>query len=270
MTVPLKIAIAGASGRMGQALLRAMRETPNLQLTAAGTRAEHAAQTRARLAEAGLAHAQDALVSDDAALFQSADAVIDFSAPDYSLRLATLAAQQGKIFVCGTTGFSPTQWETLRAAGASARIVWGANMSLGVNLLMQLVAQASAALPEADIEIVEMHHRHKVDAPSGTALALGEAAARGRNATLHDVWVKSRDGHTGAREPGSIGFATLRGGDVVGDHQVIFALEGERIELSHKASSRDIFARGALHAARWAADQPNGFYTMQNVVAAKG
>ena len=132
---------------------------------------------------------------------------------------------------------------------------------------MALVEHAAHTLgPESDIEILEMHHRHKVDAPSGTALALGDAAAKGRGVSLHDVWVKSRDGHTGARPVGSIGFATLRGGDVVGDHTVLFASPGERIELSHKASSRDIFAKGALVAAEWAAKKPNGFYTMRDVV----
>ena len=173
-----------------------------------------------------------------------------------------------KILVSGTTGLNSTQKKALINAGESTRIVWSANMSVGVNLLMALVEQAAAKLgPEADIEIVEMHHRHKVDAPSGTALALGEAAARGRKVSFADVSVRSRDGITAARKEGVIGFAALRGGDVIGDHTVIFASQGERIELSHKASDRDIFAKGALVATEWVASKPNGFYTMRDVVS---
>ena len=267
MTVSLKVAIAGATGRMGIALIKALSAHPTLELTAAGIRPGAGDMARNQLENAGVAFAGELLVETPAELFKNADAVIDFSAPEHAVGLAGLAALNHAILISGTTGLTSTQKEALIRAGESTRVVWSANMSVGVNLLMALTEHAAAKLgPEADIEIIEMHHRHKVDAPSGTALALGEAAARGRKVNLHDVWVKSRDGHTGARKAGDIGFATLRGGDVIGDHTVIFASQGERIELSHKASSRDIFARGALVAAEWAASKPNGFYTMRDVV----
>jgi 4-hydroxy-tetrahydrodipicolinate reductase len=269
MTVSLKIAISGATGRMGLALIRALSAHPSLELVAVGIRPGTAQLAATHFEQAGLAFASALAVEQAAELVGRADAVIDFTAPAHALELAGLVAQQGKILISGTTGFSPQQKEALIAAGQTARIVWSANMSVGVNVLMALVEQTARTLgPDSDIEIVEMHHRHKVDAPSGTALALGEAAARGRGVDLHDVWVKSRDGHTGAREAGSIGFATLRGGDVIGDHTVMFAGPGERIELSHKASGRDIFARGALVAVAWAAKKPSGFYTMRDVVEA--
>lgn len=267
MTVALKIAISGAAGRMGIALIRALSTHSTLELVATGIRPGAAALMRTQFENAGVAFASELMVEQTAELFARADAVIDFTTPEHTVGLAGLAALHKKTLISGTTGLNSSQKEALIRAGESTRVVWSANMSVGVNLLMALVEQTAAKLgPEADIEIVEMHHRHKVDAPSGTALALGEAAARGRSVNLHDVWVKSRDGHTGARAPGSIGFATLRGGDVIGDHTVMFASAGERIELSHKASNRDIFARGALVAAEWAAARPNGFYTMRDVV----
>ncbi len=207
------------------------------------------------------------MVEQPAQLFADADCVIDFSAPEYTVGLAALAASQRKILVSGTTGLVSAQKEALIRAGEHTRVLWSANMSLGVNLLMALVEHTAAKLGnDTDIEILEMHHRHKVDAPSGTALALGEAAARGREVNLQDVAVRSRDGITGARKAGDIGFATLRGGDVIGEHTVMFASTGERLELSHQASSRDVFANGALTAALWLAAKPNGFYTMRDVV----
>lgn len=252
---------------MGIALIRALSAHPTLELVACGIRSGSEKLAESQFEHAGVGFASALTVDNTAALYQAADAVIDFSAPEHALGLAALAASSGKILVSGTTGLNPSQKEALIRAGESARIVWSANMSVGVNLLMALTEHTAAKLgPETDIEIVEMHHKHKVDAPSGTALALGEAAARGRGVNLHDVWVKARDGHPGARKAGEIGFATLRGGDVVGDHTVIFAATGERLELSHKAGSRDIFARGALVAAEWAAAKPNGFYTMRDVV----
>lgn len=253
---------------MGIALIRALSTHPTLVLAAAGIRPGTQGLVATQFERAGIAFASDLTVDSAAALYERADAVIDFSAPEHTIGLAGLAAASKKILISGTTGLNSAQKEALIRAGESARIVWSANMSVGVNLLMALVEHTAAKMGPADtdIEIVEMHHKHKVDAPSGTALALGEAAARGRGVDLHDVWVKSRDGHTGARQPGSIGFATLRGGDVIGDHTVLFASGGERIELSHKASSRDIFAKGALVAAEWAAHKPAGFYTMRDVV----
>ena len=267
MNDSLKIAISGAAGRMGIALIRALSAHPRLELVAAGIRPGTGSLVRSQFEHAGVSFAGDLLVEQPAALFSAADAVIDFSAPEHAVGLAGLAASQKKILISGTTGLNSTQKEALIRAGESTRVVWSANMSVGVNLLMALVEHTAAKLgPEADIEILEMHHKYKVDAPSGTALALGEAAARGRGVDLHDVWVKSRDGHTGARAAGSIGFATLRGGDVVGDHTVVFASAGERLELAHKAGNRDIFARGALVAAEWVAAKGNGFYTMRDVV----
>ncbi len=266
MTTPLKVAISGAAGRMGIALIKALSTHPTLELVAAGIRPGTAALTRSHFEYAGVSFANDLLVEQTAQLFTTADAVIDFSAPEHAVGLAGLAALHHKILVSGTTGLNSAQKEALIRAGEQTRVVWSANMSVGVNLLMALTERAAHLLPDADIEILEMHHRHKVDAPSGTALALGDAAAQGRGVNLHDVWVKSRDGHTGARAPGSIGFATLRGGDVIGDHSVMFASAGERIELSHRADNREIFARGALAAVNWAAAKPHGFYTMRDVV----
>ena len=267
MTVSLKIAISGATGRMGLALIRALSAHPTLELVAAGIRPGSTTLSRTHFEAAGLSFAAELMVEQTAALFEKADAVIDFTSPEYTVGLAGLAAMHKKILVSGTTGLNSAQKEALIRAGESTRVVWSANMSVGVNLLLALVEHTAAKLgPEYDIEIVEMHHRHKVDAPSGTALAIGEAAAHGRNISLADHAVRSRDGHTGARKTGSIGFATLRGGDVIGDHTAMFAGPGERIELSHKASSRDIFARGGLVAAEWVNAKPNGFYTMRDVV----
>lgn len=267
MTTVLKIAISGAGGRMGIALIRSLSAHPTLELVATGIRPGTASLIRNQFEQAGVSFATELFVEHTADLFASADAVIDFTAPEHTVGLAALAAMHRKILVSGTTGLNSTQKEALIRAGESARVIWAANMSVGVNLLMALVEQTAAKLgAETDIEILEMHHRQKLDAPSGTALALGEAAARGRGVNLSDVAIRSRDGHTGVRASGGIGFATLRGGDVVGDHSVIFAGAGERIELSHKAASRDIFARGALVAAQWVSGKPNGFYTMRDVV----
>ena len=263
----LKIAIAGGTGRMGIALIKALSAHPTLELTAVGIRPNGGALARSHFEGAGVSFANELITEQTAQLFEAADAVIDYTAPENTVGLAGLAALHKKILVSGTTGLSSTQKEALIRAGESTRIVWSANMSVGVNLLMALVEQTAAKLgPEADIEIIEMHHRHKVDSPSGTALALGESAAHGREINLADVAVRVRDGINGPRKEGSIGFASLRGGDVIGDHTVIFASQGERIELSHKASNRDIFAKGALVAAEWVAAKPNGFYTMRDVV----
>ena len=249
------IGIAGITGKMGQAILQASYSVDGLKVVAGSARIPRDGEVQ--------------IVDSAAALVAASDVVIDFTRPDYSLELATEVAKHGKVMVCGTTGFDETEHAKLADAGKQARILWGSNMSIGVNLLMRLVRQAAASLPaeDADIEVLEMHHKHKVDAPSGTALSLGVEAAAGRDVALADVWVKSRDGITGARKDGEIGFATLRGGSVVGEHDVVFAMEGERLILSHKAQDRAIFARGALKAAKWAATQPNGYYTMQDMLA---
>lgn len=262
----LQIAIAGATGRMGLALVRALAAHPRLELTACGIRTGTQEVSASHFEQAGLAFARELMVEMPEVLVARADIIIDFTRPDYTLQLASLA--KGKALVSGTTGLSPAQKEALIHASAQAKILWSANMSVGVNLLVKLVEDAARTLDAAhyDIEVLEMHHKHKVDAPSGTALLLGEAAARGRGVDLHDVWCKQRDGMTGERPAGQIGFATLRGGDVVGAHDVIFAGEGEQLTLAHHATDRRIFARGALRAAEWLAHKPNGFYTMKDVV----
>lgn len=204
---------------------------------------------------------------DAEAMFLAADVVIDFTTPALIGEHARLAVAHEVALVVGTTGIGAAEGETLRRAGDHIAIVRAANMSVGVNLLLGLTAQVAAILDETyDIEIVEMHHRHKVDAPSGTALALGQAAAEGRAVELGCVSERGRDGLTGPRRAGAIGFATLRGGDVIGEHTVVFAGEGERIELTHKATSRTVFAKGAMRAALWTAGRAPGLYTMCDVL----
>ena len=184
-----------------------------------------------------------------------------------ALLLAPALAQAQTVLVVGTTGLNPAQQASIAQAATHTPIIQSPNMSVGVNLLLALVEQVARTLGEDyDIDVLEMHHRHKVDAPSGTALGLGHAAAAGRGVALEDVWRKSRDGHTGARPAGEIGFATLRGGDVIGDHTVMFAGDGERIELTHKASGRGIYAKGAVRAALWARDKTPGLYSMRDVL----
>jgi 4-hydroxy-tetrahydrodipicolinate reductase len=209
-----------------------------------------------------------AVISDDpVALFKNIDGIVDFTVPAATLSLVEYSAKSGIVHVIGTTGIDAAGEEKIRAAGKSARIVKSGNMSLGVNILASLVRKAAQVLgDDFDIEVLEMHHRHKIDAPSGTALLLGQAAAEGRKIDLKTRSVRSRDGHTGARPKGDIGFATLRGGSVVGEHNVIFAGASERIEFSHKAESRDIFAYGAVKAALWARGQKPGLYSMTDVL----
>jgi len=208
-----------------------------------------------------------AVTTDAKALFAASDAVIDFTVPTATKMHADLAAATGRALIIGTTGLGDDVRAAIAAATKKAVVVQAPNMSVGVNVLLALTEKLAATLgPEYDIDILEMHHRHKVDAPSGTALGLGEAAARGRNVALKDVARASREGQVGARPVGEIGFATLRGGDVVGDHTVVFAANGERIEVTHKASSREVFARGAVRAALWAKDRTPGLYSMRDVL----
>ena len=264
----MKIGILGCAGRMGRALLAEVMESEGSTLAGGTEMPGHPAlgQDLGSLAgtdDIGL------IASDDArTLIAEADVVIEFSTIEATLRHVALSADLGTAHVIGTTGFDETSKTELRAAAQRTRLVWAANMSLGVNLLLGLTERVARSLgPEAfDIEIVETHHRHKIDAPSGTALALGEAAARGRGLPLADIADRGRDGMTGARKTGAIGFAALRGGDVVGDHSVVFAGLGERIELTHKAADRRIYARGAVHAARWLEDRETGLYDMIDVL----
>lgn len=196
------------------------------------------------------------------------DAVIDFSSPALSLEIAAKCADYGKVMVCGTTGLSEEGKKDLAALGQKTVIIWSSNMSLGVNLLMNLAEKCAQVLhDDFDVEIVEMHHNQKVDAPSGTALSLGAAVAHGRNVALKDAAVMARVGKDAKRKKGEIGFATLRGGDVIGDHTIVFAGNGERVEIAHKASNRDIFAKGAIRAAIWGSAKQPGFYSMRDVLA---
>ena len=255
----IDIGIFGAGGRMGRALIRALADVPGGALSAAVEREGSPLVGQDAALLAGLS-AGGILIGFDAAAGIAASAVaIEFSSPAATVKHAALAAEHGVAYVVGTTGLCQADEDVLRAAAERIPVVYAANYSIGMNLLSDLVWRAAARLgPEFDIEIVEMHHRQKVDAPSGSALSLGRV--------LDDVAVRGRDGVTGAREKGSIGFAALRGGDVPGDHTVIFAGDGERLELTHKAGNRDIFATGALRAALWAVGKPAGMYDMRDVL----
>lgn len=267
----LRLAVVGAAGRMGRMLVQTIPDTLGVGLAAALERADSPAIGQDSGAMIGAAPNGVAVSADISAALAASDVVIDFSSPAATVALAEATAEAGVAHVIGTTGLSA---EDLAAVAVSARrtaVVRSGNMSLGVNLLAVLVERAARALgPAWDAEIVEMHHRLKVDAPSGTALLLGEAAARGRGVALADHSLRGRDGITGARKSGDIGFASLRGGTVIGDHTVIFAGAGERIELSHRAEDRGIFARGALAAALWTRGRPPGLYSMADVLGLAG
>jgi 4-hydroxy-tetrahydrodipicolinate reductase len=261
------IAVVGASGRMGRMLVRAVEQTPGARLTGVTERPGHA-WIGQDLGTALGGPATGIVVEDDPLeLFARSHAVLDFTAPEATVAHAALAAQARLTHVVGTTGLERGDLEKLAAAARHAVIVRAGNMSVGVNLLTVLTRRVAAALgPDYDIEIVEMHHRAKVDAPSGTALMLGEAAAAGRRANLADLAERGRDGATGPRGHGAIGFASLRGGDVIGEHEVIFAGPGERVVLRHVAGNRMLFARGAVRAALWGQGQEPGQYTMLDVL----
>jgi len=263
----LRIGIVGCAGRMGMMLAQEVARTKGSTLAGGSERPGHAALGRDLGELAGLGKLGLAVGDDAAALFAVADAVLDFTSPEASVRHARLAAEGGKLHVIGTTGIGSDGEAAIRAAAAKAPIVWAPNMSMGITLLLDLVERVAATLDQRyDIEILEMHHRHKVDAPSGTALGLGRAAAKGRGVPLEQVAQRGRDGVTGPRAPGAIGFAVLRGGDVVGDHSVVFAGEGERLELTHRAAGRQIYAQGAVRAALWGQGKPPGLYSMRDVL----
>ncbi|WP_406663802.1 4-hydroxy-tetrahydrodipicolinate reductase [Gallaecimonas sp. GXIMD1310] len=259
------IAITGANGRMGQALIRAIASDPQATLAAALVRPGH---ERLGLDAGVMAGLKPLGVALSATLPTDTDVVVDFTSPAATVALAAQCARQGLPLVVGTTGLSESDKAALHAAARQTAIVFAPNMSVGVNLLLGLVALASEVLGDSvDVEIIEAHHRHKKDAPSGTALALGEAAAKALGRDLSQCAVYGREGITGERDRQTIGFATVRGGDIIGEHTVLFAGEGERIELGHKAHNRDTFASGALRAAHWlAAGQPPGLYDMQDVL----
>lgn len=263
---PIRVTVAGASGRMGRTLIRALAEADDLRLAYALERPGQSEIGQDCGPLAGLPPLGIPVTGDALTALAGSDAVLDFTAPAGTVELAELAAQARIVHVIGTTGCSVAEIERIRAAARHAVIVKSGNMSLGVNLLAALVRQAAKALPNYDVEIVEMHHRMKVDAPSGTALLLGEAAASGRAVPLHEHELRARDGNTGRRPDGAIGFASLRGGTVVGDHMVTLAGPFERIELCHRAEDRMIFARGALAAARWGQGKKPGLYSMSDVL----
>jgi 4-hydroxy-tetrahydrodipicolinate reductase len=267
--VTMGLVVVGAAGRMGRTLIRAVHETPGASLVGAVERegSPFIGQDAGMLAGV---EPLDVPISDDPLpVFARADGVLDFTVPSATTVFAGYAAQARIAHIIGTTGCSDADDAKIAAAARHATIVKSGNMSLGVNLLAALVEQAARALDagDFDIEVLEMHHRHKVDAPSGTALLLGESAATGRAIALSENSVRVRDGHTGPREEGAIGFATLRGGSVVGDHSVILAGTGERIVLSHHAEDRALFARGAVKAALWAHGRKPGLYSMRDVLS---
>jgi 4-hydroxy-tetrahydrodipicolinate reductase len=263
----MRLIVAGAGGRMGRTLVKAIAETQGVTLAGAleDARSPLIGQNSGVLA--GLEANGIKLAADPKALMGKADGIIDFTVPQATVALAALAAEAGLVHVIGTTGLAAADEAKIKDAATRAVIVKSGNMSLGVNLLAALVKRVAKTLDQDfDIEILEMHHNKKVDAPSGTALLLGQAAAEGRGIDLAKYSVRARDGQTGARKPGDIGFVALRGGSVVGEHSVIFAGPAERIELTHKAEDRMIFARGALKAALWARGQRPGLYSMADVL----
>jgi 4-hydroxy-tetrahydrodipicolinate reductase len=266
----LRIGITGCAGRMGRMLVAEASATPGCRV-AAGVEAKGNPALGRDLGDLAGIGAIGVMAGDDpAALFAASDVVIDFSTPEAAAVSARLATQFKKPLLLGTTGLDAAQGEAVRAASKIVPIVWPPNTSLGVTLMLAMVRDAARRLgPEWDIEIVEMHHKHKVDAPSGTALALGHAAAAGRGIDLAHNSARGRDGVTGARKEGTIGFAALRGGEVAGDHTVIFASGHERLELTHRAASRQIFAKGAIKAALWLGEpgRKPGLYGMKDVLA---
>ncbi|MBQ0816772.1 MAG: 4-hydroxy-tetrahydrodipicolinate reductase [Methyloceanibacter sp.] len=263
----MRIAVLGAAGRMGQALTRALAETPGCTISGGIETKGSPAVGQDIGAVAGLDPLGVTITDDPLPLFAHIDGVLDFTSPASTVAFAGLAAQARIVHVIGTTGFSDDDLVKLNAAARHATIIKAGNMSMGVNLLAALTERVAATLgPEFDVEILEMHHRHKRDAPSGTSLMLGAAAAKGRDVSLAQKSVTTRDGDTGPRRDGDIGFAALRGGDVVGEHSVIFAGPGERIELAHIASDRGIFANGAVKAALWGRGKPPGLYSMADVL----
>ena len=263
----VKVGVVGCAGRMGQMLLKMLINAPGIVVVGGTERRGSIALGQDIGALAGTDPLGISVGDDPSLLFETSDVVVDFTNPTATIQHAQMAARTGCALVIGTTGFDNDQLNSLYRASQRAPIVLAANMSLGINLLQQVVEEVSRILDtDWDIEIVEMHHRAKIDAPSGTALALGEAAARGRGQQLRRISRRSRDGQVGPRVKGEIGFAALRGGDVVGDHTVIFAADGERVEITHRASSREIFARGAVKSVLWAANKKPGLYSMRDVL----
>jgi len=268
MAEDLKVGVVGCTGRMGQMVVTLVTEAEGCTIAGASEYPGHPMVGRDAGEVAGLDRLGVEILADAAQMIATVDVVVDFTIPEACVEHARLAAQAGAAMVIGTTGLDKEQTAILDAAARHVPVVWAPNMSVGVTLLLALSEQVAGLLgpDDYDAEIVEMHHRHKIDAPSGTALGLGRAVAAGRGVALEDVYKAARDGHTGARPRGEIGFAVLRGGDVVGDHSVIFAGEGEQVVLTHKAGSRRVFGAGAVRALLWTRGQPAGMYSMKNVL----
>jgi 4-hydroxy-tetrahydrodipicolinate reductase len=263
----MRLIVAGAGGRMGRALTRVIADTPGAVLTGGLEAPGSELLGKDAGVLAGLPANGIKLSADLWALSADADGILDFTVPGATIANVAIAAQRGMVHIIGTTGLSPSDEAVIRSVSSQAVVVKSGNMSLGVNLLAALVKRAAKSLDvNFDIEVVEIHHRQKIDAPSGTALMLGEAAAAGRGISLEGHSARGRDGVTGARRTGDIGFASLRGGTAAGDHSVIFAGQNERLILSHHAEDRVLFAHGAIKAALWAHGKPPGFYTMNDVL----
>ncbi len=263
----VRIAVVGASGRMGLSLIKAAVFSEHTELAAAVSRPESAAIGCDAGELAGIANAGVKVVEDLAAVSDQFDVLIDFTRPEASLEYIEICRQAGKKVVIGTTGYSDAQKDEIKRAAAEIPIVLAPNMSVGVNLSLKLLEMTAKVMGDyTDIEVIEAHHRHKIDAPSGTALRMGEVVAQALGRDLKDCAIYGREGNTGERDRRTIGFSTIRAGDIVGEHTVMFADEGERVEITHKATSRMTFANGAVRAALWLADKQTGLYDMQDVL----
>lgn len=266
----INIAVTGAAGRMGRAIINAINENPRTALSGALEREDSQFLGKDAGEAAGIGKTGVRITESREKAFKKADIIIDFSNPEASLKILEDAVAMKKAIVVGTTGFSHHQRDFIKELCVNTRVVMAPNMSIGVNLLLKLVHEAATVVGnDYDIEIIEAHHRHKKDAPSGTAIRIAEVAAAALNRDLEKVAVYERKGIVGERRPEEIGIQTIRAGDIVGDHTIIFAGPGERVELTHKASSRDTFAVGAVKAAVWLSDKPNGLYDMQDVLGLK-
>jgi len=263
----LRIAIAGAAGRMGKTLIEACQQTEGVSVSAAIER-PGISLIGADVGEiAGVGTLDVQLVDDVASVVEDFDTLIDFTSIETTLKNLEICKANARHIIIGTTGFNDEQKQIIKNAAEKTAIVFAPNMSVGVNLCLKLLEMAASVLNEDyDIEVIEAHHRHKVDAPSGTALRMGEVVAETLGRDLNECAVYGREGHTGAREPGTIGFETIRAGDIVGEHTVMFATEGERVEITHKASSRMTFAKGAVRAAKWLQGKNSGLYDMRDVL----
>ena len=264
---PVSVAISGGAGRMGRTLIEACQASDQIALGAVIEHSGHGLLGQDVGEIAGIGQLGLRLGEGVLSAVEQFDVLIEFTRPEATLENLRLCRDHGKSMVIGTTGLTPAQIDELARIAEDIPVMFAPNMSVGVNVMLNLLRTAAAALgDEYDVEIIEAHHRHKVDAPSGTALKMGEVVADALGRDLQQCAVYGREGQTGARDPSTIGFATIRGGDVVGDHTVLFASEGERVELTHKASSRMTFAAGAVRAAGWLSGKPAGLYSMQDVL----